>query len=323
MIGFVARRLAQALPLLFAVIVVNFTIVHLAPGDPIQAFIGDFPAPPEYVEEIRHRLGLDRPLLEQLLTYISSVLAGDLGYSFANRRPVLSLIAERAGNTLILTVTAMMFAAVCGILLGVGAARRPRSWRDNLITSFSLLGFSVPVFWLSQLLILLFAVSLDLLPAQGMISVRESYAGLDHATDVARHLVLPALALSLRYLVSTARLTRASVMEALTSDYILTARAKGASGTRVLYAHALPNALLPVATSIGYNFGYVLAGSALVETVFAWPGLGRLLFDAMKARDTPVILGIFLASASIAVLANLATDLAYGALDPRLRRKTR
>ncbi|MFI5015860.1 MAG: ABC transporter permease [Hyphomicrobiales bacterium] len=323
MIGFVARRLAQALPLLLAVIVVNFTIVHLAPGDPIQAFIGDFPAPPEYVDEMRHRLGLDRSLLEQLLTYISSVLTGDLGYSFASRRPVLSLIAERAGNTVILTVTAMVFASICGILIGVSAARRPRSWRDNLITSVSLLGFSIPVFWLSQLLILLFAVSLGLLPAQGMISIREDYAGFDHVRDVAAHLVLPAFALSLRYLVSTARLTRASVMEALTSDYILTARAKGAGSNRVLFAHALPNALLPVVTSIGYNFGYVLAGSALVETVFAWPGLGRLLFDAMKARDTPVILGIFLASASIAVLANLLTDLAYGALDPRMRRRPR
>jgi peptide/nickel transport system permease protein len=321
MTGFVARRLVAAVPMLLAVIVVNFLMVHLAPGDPVQAFIGDFPAPPEYVEEIRRRLGLDRPLWEQLASYIGSVLTGDLGYSFAARRPVLSLIAERTVATLILTVTAMLFAAVCGILIGVSAARKPGSWRDNLVTSVSLLGFSIPAFWLGQLLILLFAVTLGILPAQGMASVREEYTGFRHVLDVATHLALPAFALSLRYLVSTARLTRASVMEAMSSDYILTAKAKGASVNRVLYGHALPNALLPVVTSIGYNFGYVLAGSALVETVFAWPGLGRLLYDAMLSRDTPVILGIFLASASIAVIANLTTDLLYGLLDPRMRRR--
>jgi peptide/nickel transport system permease protein len=321
MMGFVARRLFAAVPMLLAVIIVNFTMVHLAPGDPVQSFIGDFPAPPEYVEEIRHRLGLDRPLWEQMASYVASVATGDLGYSFAARRPVLSLIAERTVSTLTLTVTAMVFAAVLGILIGVSAARRRGSWRDNLVTSVSLLGFSIPAFWLGQLLILLFAVILGVLPAQGMTSVREEYTGLAHIADVATHLVLPALALSLRYLVSAARLTRASVIEAMSSDYILTARAKGASASRVLYAHALPNALLPVATSIGYNFGYVLAGSALVETVFGWPGLGRLLYDSMLSRDTPVILGIFLASASIAVIVNLLTDLAYGLLDPRMRRR--
>lgn len=319
MIRFIARRSLEALPLLLAVIVVNFAIIQLAPGDPIQALIGDFPAPPEYVAELRARLGLDRPLWDQLVSYVASVLRGDLGYSFASRRPVLSLILERAGNTMILTITAIVLASVCGILLGVSAARAPRTWRDNLVTSLSLLGFSVPVFWLGQLLILVFAVQLGLLPAQGMISVREAYVGWDHVKDVAAHLVLPALALSLRYLVSTARLTRASMLEAMSSDYILTARAKGASADRVLYRHALPNALLPVVTAIGYNFGFVLAGSALVETVFAWPGIGRLLFDAMLARDTPVILGIFLASATMAVLANLVTDLLYGWLDPRIR----
>jgi len=319
MTGFIARRLLEAIPLLLAVIGVNFAIIHLAPGDPINALIGDFPAPPEYVEELRARLGLDRPLWEQLLSYVGGVVTGDLGYSFASRRPVLSLIIERAGNTLILTVTALVFASVCGILLGVGAARAPRTWRDNLVTSFSLLGFSVPVFWLGQLLILLFAVHLGMLPAQGMVSVRESYTGWDHVMDVAAHLVLPALALSLRYLVSTARLTRAAMLEAMASDYVLLAQAKGASENRVLYRHALPNSLLPVVTAIGYNFGFVLAGSALVETVFAWPGIGRLLFDAMLTRDTPVILGVFLASATIAVAANLATDLAYGWLDPRIR----
>jgi peptide/nickel transport system permease protein len=321
MTRFVLRRLAEALPLLLAVVVLNFLIIHLAPGDPIQALIGDFPAPPEYVAKMREQFGLDRPLWEQLVRYVAQVAQGDLGFSFANRRPVQSLLIERLGNTLILTVSALAFATSVGIVLGISAARRPRTLIDNLVTVTSLLGFSIPVFWLGQVLILFFAVKLDWLPAQGMTSSRESFAGLSYAVDVASHLVLPALALSLRYLVSTARLTRSSMLEALRSDYIVTARAKGVRATRMLYVHALPNALLPVVTSVGYNFGYVLAGSALIETVFSWPGLGRLLYDAMLARDTPVILGIFLVGAATAVIANLLTDLAYGWLDPRIRQR--
>lgn len=318
---FILRRLMEAVPLLLAVIVLNFLIIQLAPGDPIQALIGDYPAPPEYVAKVREQFGLDLPLWQQLLSYIQNVVQGDLGYSFANRRPVQQLLFERLGNTLILTVSALLFATVVGVLLGVSAARHPRSWIDNLVTAISLLGFAIPVFWLGQLLILFFAVQLDWLPAQGMISSREDYQGLAYAADVAAHLLLPALALSVRYLVSTARLMRTSMLEALGSDYIITARAKGVRRLRMIFVHALPNALLPVVTSVGYNFGYVLAGSALIETVFSWPGLGRLLYDAMLARDTPVILGIFLVGAGTAVIANLATDLAYGWLDPRIRQR--
>lgn len=318
---FILRRLVESLPLLLAVIVLNFLIIHLAPGDPVQALIGDFPAPPEYVARVRAQFGLDLPLWQQLLSYVGNVLQGDLGFSFANRRPVHELLLERLGNTLILTVSALLFATIVGVALGIVAARRPRSALDHIVTSLSLLGFAIPVFWLGQLLILGLAVQLEWLPAQGMVDSRESYEGWAHVMDIGAHLLLPALALSLRYLVSTARLTRASMLEALSSDYITTAKAKGVRATRLLYVHALPNALLPVVTSVGYNFGYVLAGSALVETVFSWPGLGRLLYDAMLARDTPVILGIFLVGAGTAVLANLVTDLAYGWLDPRIRQR--
>lgn len=323
MTRFILRRFAEAVPLLLAVIVLNFLIIHAAPGDPVQALIGDFPAPPEYVARMRQQFGLDLPLWQQLLSYVTNVLQGDLGFSFANRRAVSELLMERLGNTLILTVSALLFATFAGVALGISAARRPRSGVDHVVTVVSLLGFSIPVFWLGQLLILGLAVKLEWLPAQGMVDSRESYEGLAYAKDVAAHLLLPALALSLRYLVSTARLTRASMLEALASDYIVTAKAKGVRATRLLYMHALPNALLPVVTSVGYNFGYVLAGSALIETVFSWPGLGRLLYDAMLARDTPVMLGIFLVGAGTAVLANLVTDLAYGWLDPRIRHRKR
>ncbi len=320
MARYIARRLVEAVPLLLAVVVVNFMIIQLAPGDPVQALVGNYPAPPEYVERMRKEFGLDQPVGQQLTSYISNVARGNLGFSFANRRPVKDLILERALNTMILTVSALAFAALAGVLLGISAARHPRSWQDTLATSASLLGFSLPVFWLGQMLILLFAVRLGWLPAQGMTSAREELRGLSGILDVGRHLLLPALALSVRYLVSTARLTRASMLEVMGSDYITMARAKGVPARRILYVHALRNALLPVITSIGYNFGYILAGSALVETVFGWPGLGRLLYDSMTARDTPIILGIFITVAGTVVLANLLTDLAYGWLDPRIRR---
>jgi peptide/nickel transport system permease protein len=320
MLRLTVRRLMEMIPLLLAVIVVNFVVIQMAPGDPIQVLVGDFPAPPEYIEKLRHDLGLDKSVGHQLVDYLTHVIRGDLGFSFANRRPVTDLILERAFNTVLLTGTALTLASLLGVILGVSAARNRGSRIDNCLNIGSLFGFSIPVFWLAQVLIVIFSVKLAWLPSNGIVSARESYEGIDHLWDVAKHLILPVIALGLRYAVSTARLTRASVLEVLGAEYIVTAKAKGVSATRVLYKHALPNALLPVVTSIGHNFGYVLAGSALVETVFGWPGLGRLLYESMAARDTPVILGIFLASALVAVLANLVTDLLYGFLDPRIRR---
>jgi peptide/nickel transport system permease protein len=320
MLALICRRFFATIPLLLAVIVVNFAVIHLAPGDPIQALIGDYPAPPEYVEKLKHELGLDRSLPAQLGTYLEKVVQGDLGYSFANRRPVTELIVERVKNTLLLVGTALTLASIAGILLGVSAARSRGSWTDRITTLLSMVGFSVPVFWLAQILIVLFAVHFRWLPSNGIESTRDDFEGWRHVLDVAAHMVLPVIALGMRYMVTTARLTRASVLEVLSSEYIVTAKAKGVSPRSVLYKHALPNALLPVATSIGHNFGYVLAGSALVETVFGWPGIGRLLYDSMSTRDTPVILGIFMVGAVVAVAANLATDIAYGFLDPRIRR---
>jgi peptide/nickel transport system permease protein len=320
MLGLICRRFFATIPLLLAVIVVNFAVIHLAPGDPIQALIGDYPAPPEYVEKLKHELGLDRSMPAQLGTYLEKVVQGDLGYSFANRRPVSELILERVKNTLLLVGTALTLASIAGILLGVSAARSRGSWTDRITTLLSMIGFSVPVFWLAQILIVLFAVHFRWLPSNGIESTRDEFEGWRHVLDVAEHMILPVIALGMRYMVTTARLTRASVLEVLSSEYIVTAKAKGVSPRAVLYKHALPNALLPVATSIGHNFGYVLAGSALVETVFGWPGIGRLLYDSMSTRDTPVILGIFMVGAVVAVVANLATDIAYGFLDPRIRR---
>ncbi len=317
--GYILKRVLQAIPLLLGVVVINFTIIHLAPGDPIQALVGDFPAPEEYIRQVRADFGLDRSLPEQLLTYLRNLAKGNLGYSFANRRAVLDIIGERLPATALLTLTGLGFAAVAGVFLGILSSRRPYSWLDNVASTLSLLSFSVPVFWLGQILIVVFSLWLGWLPAQGMQSLRAEHTGLARAWDVAGHLLAPAFALSARFLALNSRLTRTSMLEVLGRDYIVTARAKGLTDGQVLFRHALPNALLPIVTIIGYNFGFVLAGSALVETVFGWPGLGRLLYDSIFARDFPVLMGIFLVVAISVILANLLTDILYGYLDPRIR----
>ncbi len=319
MARYVLTRLAQIPLVLLGLVTVIWLVVRLAPGDPVVALVGDFPAPDEYVKAVREEFGLDRSLPEQFLRYVTSVVRGDLGFSFVFRRPVLGLVLERAGATALLTVTALLFASLTGLGLGILAARRPFSVLDGLISGASVMGFSVPVFWLGQLLILLFAVTLGWAPAQGMVSLRESHEGWARLADIGLHLILPAAALSLRFLAMTARMARASMLEALGRDYVRTAQAKGASALRVLCAHALPNAALPVLTLVGYNLGFVLAGSALVETVFGWPGMGRLLYDSVFARDFPVLLGIMIVVSLTVVLANLATDLLYAYFDPRIR----
>jgi peptide/nickel transport system permease protein len=317
---YVAWRVAQVPPLILAIAALLFAIIHLAPGDPVQALVGDFPAPEEYVRKVREDFGLDRPLIVQFGRYLGALARGDLGFSFVYRKPVAALILERAGATALLTLTAIGFASVVGVVLGVVAARRPFSLVDAVVSGGSVVGFSIPVFWLAQLLILLFAVVLGWLPAQGMTSVREQYEGWAHVQDVAAHLLLPAFALSLRFVGMTARLARSSMLEVLGRDYVRTAQAKGVGDVRVLLGHALPNALLPVVTLIGYNLGFVLAGSALVETVFGWPGMGRLLYDSVFARDAPVLLGIMVTVSLTVVTANLVTDLLYAYIDPRISR---
>jgi peptide/nickel transport system permease protein len=316
---YVLRRILQAVPLLFGVVVINFTIIQLAPGDPIYALVGDFPAPEEYIRQVRHEFGLDRSVPERLLAYLANLARGNLGFSFANRKPVLQIVGERIPATALLTLTGLGFAALAGVTLGILSARRPYSWLDNTTSTASLLSFSVPVFWLAQILIIVFALWLGWLPGQGMVSLRADPSGLGYYLDVGAHLLLPAFALSARFLAINSRLSRASMLEVLGRDFIRTARAKGVSELRVLTRHALPNALLPIVTIIGYNFGFVLAGSALVETVFAWPGIGRLLYDSIFARDYPVLMGIFLVVAVSVIIANLITDILYAYLDPRIR----
>lgn len=313
-----ARRLLQAVPLVLGVLVITFMLIHLAPGDPLYILAGDG-GNTAYYAEMRARYGFDRPLHEQLGRYMVAVLRGDFGYSFSYQQPVYQVILRRVPATLLLMGAALGFSTIVGLLLGVVTATRPHSPLDYGITVTTLTVYAMPVFWLGQLLIIVFAVRLKLFPVQGMVSVRENYTGMRHALDVLRHLALPALTLGMLQLALTARLTRTSLREALNEDFVRTARAKGLHERTVLLRHALRHALLPIVTVIGGQIGVLLTGAALTETIFAWPGLGRLLLDATLNRDYPLLMAIFILVAVTVVVANLLTDLVYTLLDPRVR----
>ncbi|VTU28929.1 Dipeptide transport system permease protein DppB [Variovorax sp. SRS16] len=324
MLSFILRRLLHAVPLLLAVVVLNFLLIAFTPGDPVTLLVGDFPAPPEYLAQMRHEYGLDQPIWVQLLRYLGKVVQGDFGYSFANQQAVAGLILDRLGATLELTMTALAFASVMGIVFGViaarSAARSNRGVLDSAIQGASSAGYAIPDFWLGQLLILVFAIWLGWLPSQGNASVRGSAPGFAGFVQHLSYLVLPAFALSLRYLTLITRITRAAMLEVMNADFILAARSRGATEWTVVVVHALRNAAAPVITVIGYNVGFVLAGSALIEAVFAWPGIGRLLYESISKRDYPVMLAILLMVSVTVVLANLVTDIVHRLIDPRIER---
>ncbi|MFQ5850404.1 MAG: ABC transporter permease [Candidatus Binatia bacterium] len=316
---YIFRRLFHAIPLLFCVVVFNFTLIHLAPGDPIESLIGEFPAPEVYVEEMRRAFGLDKPLHVQLLLYIQSILKGDFGYSFYYRQPVLVVILERVPATLQLMVPALIFSAFVGVLLGVLSSRRPYSLLDNSISSFALLGYCLPVFWLGQMLMLTFSIKLGWLPSQGLRTLGADLEGFPALTDRISHMLLPAVALSIRHLAINARIMRSSMLEVSYEDYVTLARSKGLDEKRIVVGHMLRNALLPVVTLIGVDIGFLFTGSVLVETVFGWPGIGRLMYESIINRDYPVLMGTLLITTGLVVLTNLLVDVIYVWLDPRVK----
>jgi len=319
-IGFyLLQRLLYTVPLLLGAVTIVFVLVHLAPGSPVDYIIGDAGADKAMIARLTAEMGLDQPLYVQLLRYLWQVASGNLGYSFASNAPVLDLILDRLPATLLLMGSQLVFSIALGIGLGLLSVRRPNASLDNTITVFSLASFAIPIFWLGQLLILGFGYYLDWLPIQGMIDLRAGYAGFDLVLDVARHMVLPVLTLTLYNLALILRLTRGSLLEVLGQEYIKVARAKGLSNNTVLIKHALRNALLPVVTVIGLEFRALIAGAVLTETVFAWPGLGRLTFDAINARDYPLLMGMFIFISVLVAVGNLITDLLYATLDPRIR----
>ncbi|MBX3641726.1 MAG: ABC transporter permease [Rubrivivax sp.] len=317
----VARRLLLAAGLVLAVLALNFTLIHSAPGDPAQVIAGEMGGADEAaMASIRKTYGLDRPLPEQFVTYLRRSLSGDLGTSFSYNRPVASLIAERIGPTILLVMTSLLSAIVLGTLLGVWASKRPDSLRSGAITIFSLVGYSMPVFWTGILLVILFGKVWPILPIAGMRDVRSiGMGGWTAVTDVLQHLVLPATTLGIIYLAQYSRLARTSMLEVLGSDYIRTARAKGVGEASVTFKHALRNAMMPLVTIAGLQFGNLISGAVLVETVFSWPGLGTLALDAILGRDYPTLLGVLTFSAILVIVANLLTDMSYRWIDPRLR----
>ena len=313
-------RLIYAIALLLAVLVLNFTLIHLAPGDVADTIAQSMGgADEEILARIRADYGLDQPFIVQLGNYMARILRFDLGYSFFYNMPVTELILQRLPATLLLVFTAQIVAMIVGVVLGVISARKPNGFMSHFVTFFALFGYSAPVFWTGILLLIAFSLNIQLFPVAGMRDVTLIGGFWAHFFDVARHLVLPVVALSSIFLALYSRLSRATMMETLGSDYVRTAKAKGLPTRSVVYKHALKNALSPVITLAGLQFSAVVSGAVLVETVFAWPGLGTLAFQSIIARDTPTILGILFFSALMVIVGNLLTDFALRAVDPRMR----
>ena len=314
---YLLRRLAQVVPAVLGIVVIAFLLVHAAPGDPVLALAGEHGDAPYYAF-MRAKFGLDRPIHEQLVIYLGHTLRGDFGRSFVHGRPVLDIVVERLPATLLLTGAALAVSSAVGILLGILAARRADRAADVALRMTALFGHAMPPFWLAQIAALTLAVGTGLFPVQGLTDARRAWTGWRYALDVAHHLALPALVLAANELALTARLVRTGVLEALATDYVRTARAKGLPEAAVT-RHALRNALLPVVTVIGGRVGMLFTGAVLVESVFAWPGLGQLLLSSILSRDVPVLLGLFILVSFAVVLSNLVTDLVYAWLDPRVR----
>lgn len=325
-------RLLQLVPVLLGVSVIVFAMIALTPGDPVQLMIGDQAVTAEQEATLRHDLGLDRPVIQRFFLFIGNAVQGDFGQSFYHRRPVADVIVERLPATIELSLVALIVALVTAIPLGVLAAIRKNSILDKLATVGSLLGVSLPGFWFGILLIMLFAVNLHILPVSGRIGYSSEIKPITHFLlidtllrgnlpafwDALKHIILPAVTLGLPMTAILMRVTRASMLEVLRQDYVTFAEAKGLTRTKVLFRHALKNALIPTVSVAAIETGSLLGGNMIIETVFGWPGLGRLVFDALLQRDLPLLLGVLLVSSVVVVLVNLLVDLLYGLLDPRI-----
>uniref|UniRef100_E6VF77 Binding-protein-dependent transport systems inner membrane component n=1 Tax=Rhodopseudomonas palustris (strain DX-1) TaxID=652103 RepID=E6VF77_RHOPX len=313
-------KLANAVALLLAVLVMNFCLIHLAPGDPVQVIAGEMGgASPEVIAALRAKYGLDDTLLEQLFTYLGKVVHGDFGYSYYFNEPVLNLILQRLPATLYLAAASLVFAVLIGTLLGVISARRPNGLLSHGVTVLSLAGHAAPIFWTGLLLLLLFGSVWPILPVSGMTDVVDRKTGIAYGLDVAKHLVLPSMTLGLVFVAQYSRLARVNMIDVLSADYVRTARAKGLPEMVVLVKHALRNTLIPIVTVVGLQFGNLFAGAVLVETVYSWPGMGRLVFDSILRRDYPTLMGVLFFSALMVIAANILTDLVYRLIDPRIR----
>jgi len=318
--GALGTRIGKMLLVVILIAIFNFMLVRAAPGDPALVIAGQSGATDEaFIARVRSEYGLDKPMTTQLGTYLGKVVTLDLGFSYRQQRPVLDVILERLPATLLLTLTAFVISLAGGIVLGSLAGVRAGTVSDTLITLLSLVVYATPVFWMGLMLVLLFSVQLGWLPAFGYGTVGTSLTGMAAVLDKAKYLVLPAITLGMLYLAIYARLMRSSIIEVSHQDYVKTARAKGASESRILWRHMLRNALLPVVTMAGVQAGTLIGGSVVIETVFAWPGLGRLTYEAVLQRDYQVMLGVFLVLSVLVILFNWITDFIYRLVDPRIK----
>ena len=313
------KRVAQGLMAILVIATVNFLLIRAAPGDPVSVMAGEAGASDaQFVAQLRTQFGLDQPLIVQLGHYLWNVVQLDLGFSYRQQQPVLDLILERLPATLLLTGSAFLLSLVLGVALGAWASRKVGTWVDSAITVFSLVFYATPLYWLAMMAVLVFTVSLDWLPGFGFFSVGADLSGIALAWDIFKHLLLPSITLALFYMAVYVRMTRSSMLEVAQMDFVKTARAKGVHPRRIQRAHILRNALLPVVTLAGIQAGGMIGGAVLTETVFSWPGIGRLMLEALLQRDYNLLMGCFLVTSAMAVLFNLITDFIYTLVDPRI-----
>ena len=313
MLAYAARRLLGMVPVLLGIAFITFALVSFAPGDAIRLMLGSESVNVENVERLRRELGLDLPWYQQFWNYLGGILSGDLGTSITSRQPVADQVFQRFPNTLVLTAASLLVALLIAVPLGVFAAARHNGAGDYLAMGFAMVGVAMPNFWLGLILLIVFGLELRWLPIRGIGSLA------DGVLDYASHLVLPAVTLGTSLAAILTRLTRNTMLDVLGEDYVRTARAKGVRPGRVLFRHALRNALLPVVTAAGLQFGALLGGAVIIETVFSWPGLGLLSINAIRQRDLPTMQGAVLVFATCFMLVTLLTDLLYAALNPRIR----
>ncbi len=319
MLRFAATRVLQAIPMVAAVIVLVFVMLQLTPGDPVQAIVGEYPVPPAFRAAIVARYHLDDPLPTRLIQFFLNLLQGDLGFSFQQQDTVLNLILQRAPRTLLLAGAAFVIGVPVGICIGLVSATSRKPNVDRAWTTAVLVGYAIPGFWLGQLLVILFAMKLNWFPTQGLAPLFSRSTGFAFILERARYLALPAMTYAVYEATRVARLMRASTIETLGAGYIVTARAKGLPRGAIIRGHVLRNSSLPVLTVMGYAFGVAMGGAVLIETVFSWPGVGRLLIEAIRNRDNQVVVGVVLFVAITVIVMNLVVDILYGLLDPRIR----
>ncbi len=319
MVRFLSGRLLKGVAVLFLIATFNFMLIRAAPGDPAIVMAGEAGAADQvFLDQLRVRFGLDRPLPEQLAIYLKGIATGDLGFSYRQNRSVASLIAERLPATLLLTGAAFVISLALGIAAGALAAARVGRWSDTAITTLALAFYATPLFWIALMSQIVFSLKLGLLPNVGYETIGAGYTGVTRALDIGRHLVLPAMTLGLFFTALYARMMRSAMLETAGADYVRTARAKGVAEGLISRRHIARNAILPVVTLAGLQAGQIVGGAVLTETVFAWPGIGRLMFEALAQRDYQLLLGVFFVSSAMVVLFNLATDLIYRLVDPRI-----